>query len=131
MLKLNNKENDIGNTIFLCLVLKQKFILSRTYSTFLIVQIITIKFIESNTIEHGKSRSLPAETDLLTLWCWMAYSWTVWNSTLVHVCGTQRPRNKDSLHVQKCTTLCFYFLLILMVEKIHEWITMKNLISSS
>ena len=41
------------------------------------------------------------------------------NSTLVHVCGTQTSRNKCSLHVPRCTTVCFYFLLLLMVE--NSW----------
>ena len=91
----------------------KQFILSQSYSTFLTVQIITITFIESELFEHGDT----ADTEFLTLWFWMVYIWTTQNSTLVHICGTQTSRNKCSLHVPWCTTLCFHFLLLLMVEK--------------
>jgi len=102
----------------------KQFILLQTSYTILTVQIITIIFIESKRFEHVKSRSLPADSEFLTLWCWMVYFWTTQNSTLVHVCGAQRSRNKCSLHVPRCTKVCSHFLLLLMVEKIHELITM-------
>jgi hypothetical protein len=72
-LKQNDKKRKHTKHIFKEGYWSKQFIPSLTSSKILTVQIITIIFIESKRFEHDKSRSLSAESEFLTLWCWIIY----------------------------------------------------------
>ena len=71
LLKLNDKEKNICNNIFLKSGTEATNKIFHKHIPYFNFKLITITFLENKTAERDKSSSLPAGTKFLTLWSWM------------------------------------------------------------